>query len=157
MVDSQAAIKALQNVETKSHLVMQTKEALNSVGKDFAITIQWIKADVENYGNEIADKVAKTGSKLPPSTEIKCGKAYVKKTINEDLYNEWNRRWQTMGTCRQAFFFNKYVDRAKSKKITKLNRHDLGILIRYTTGHAHLRRHNKIAGTTAPRALTRST
>ena len=41
------------------------------------------------------------------------------------------------------------------KKITKLNRHELGILIRYTTGHAHLRRHNKITGTMLPRALTR--
>ena len=31
-----------------------------------------------------------------------------------------------------------------------MNRYDLGILMRYTTGHAHLRRHNKIAGTIQP-------
>ena len=29
----------------------------------------------------------------------------------------------------------------------KMNRFDLGIIVRYTTGHAHLRRHNKIANT----------
>ena len=28
-------------------------------------------------------------------------------------------------------------------------------MVRYTTGHAHLRRHNKIAGTSEPMALTR--
>ena len=155
MVDSQAAILALQNVDTSSQLVKQAKDALNKVGNDYTISIQWIKAHVNNKGNEIADQVAKTGSRLIPHTEIKCGKAYVKKLVSDEMYTEWDRRWQTLGTCRQAFFFYKYVDRSKSKKIMKLNRHELGILIRYTTGHAHLRRHNKVTGTMLPRALTR--
>ena len=110
---------------------------------------------MNNKGNEIADRAAKTGSKLPPTQEIKCGKAHVKKTINDHMYSEWDRRWQTLPNCRQAFFFYRYVDRSKAKRIMKLNRHELGILIRYTTGHAHLRRHNKITGTSLPMSLTR--
>ena len=31
-----------------------------------------------------------------------------------------------------------------------MNRGDLGVIMRYTTGHAHLLRHNKIAGTLDP-------
>ena len=34
-----------------------------------------------------------------------------------------------------------------------MSRTDLGYIIRYTTGHAHLRRHNKIAGTLQPRSF----
>ena len=55
-----------------------------------------------------------------------------------------------MGTCRQTFEFYPCVDENKSKKIIKLNRHNMGILVRHTTGHAHLRRHNKIANTKQP-------
>ena len=36
-----------------------------------------------------------------------------------------------------------------------MNGYDRGILIRYTTGHAHLRGHNKLTGSMLPRALTR--
>ena len=155
MSDSQAAIKALQNVDTTSGLVKATKEALNSLGENYKVSIQWIKAHNENKGNEIADRIAKTGSKLEPNTEIGCGKAYVKQLITEEMYKTWNQRWQTGGNCRQTFAFCNHVDRGKSKKVMKLSRFDLGILVRYTTGHVHLRRHNKIAGTGSEMALTR--
>ena len=155
MVDSQAAILALKNIDTTSELVKQTKNALNAIGQDYKIAIKWIKAHVNNKGNEIADRVAKTGSMIEPNTEIKCGKAYVKDLITKDMYASWDRRWQTRGDCRQAFFFYKFVDRSKSKKIIKLNRYELGLLIRYTTGHVNLTRHNKITGSEVPRALTR--
>ena len=145
--DSQAALRALQNIETNSNLVKHTKEDLNNLVETHNITLQWIKAHVNNKGNEIADRAAKTGSKLEPTVEIGYDKAHVKRVIKDELYSAWNRRWQTAGNCRQAFFFHKFVDRSKSKKIMKLSRHDLGILVRYTTGHAHLRRLNKIAGT----------
>ena len=45
------------------------------------------------------------------------------------------------------------IDEAQSKKIIKLNRHNMGILTQYTTGHAHLRRHNKIANTQQPKQV----
>ena len=63
------------------------------------------------------------------------------------MYREWNIRWQTQGDCRQTFQFFPCVDRAKSKVLSGLSRSDLGLMIRYLTGHAHLRRHNKIANT----------
>ena len=66
------------------------------------------------------------------------------------MYREWNLRWQTQGDCRQTFLFFPCIDRGKSKKITKMCRKDLGIMVRYLTGHAHLRRHNKIANTPQP-------
>ena len=148
LVDSQAAILALENHETKSILVKQTKEALNS--SEHEITITWIMAHNGLKGNEIADRLAKTGGDIAPTCHIGQSPAYVKQTVRDNLYRTWDRQWQTEETCRQTFDFYKCVDRTLSKTIYKLNRHDLGILIRYTTGHAHLRRHNKIANTCLP-------
>ena len=117
------------------------------------MNINWIKAHVNNLGNEIADRAAKTGSMLQPTCQIKNSKAQIKSIIDTHTYKVWDREWQTLPNCRQAFEFYKNIDRSKSKKIYKLNRYDLGILIRYTTGHAHLRRHNKIANTIQPKAF----
>ena len=58
-----------------------------------------------------------------------------------------------MHTCRQTFEFYKFIDRGKSKKISNMSRADLGIIMRYTTGHAHLLRHNKITGTLGDRPI----
>ena len=150
MCDSQAAIKALDSTDTTSEMVLRTKELLNNLGKDYVITINWIKAHVEHKGNELADILAKTGCGLTPEEETPVSYAHVKATINQKLYQEWDRRWQAQGDCRQTFQFFPCTDRSKSKKICKMNRHDLGIMVRYLTGHAHLRRHNKIAKTPQP-------
>ena len=129
LCDSQAAIQALSNIDTTSNLFKITIEVLNALGSDYKITIQWIKAHVNNKGNEMADQVAKTGSRIEPTVNTECGKSHVKKIINDHMYQEWDRRWQTLLNCRQAFFFYKFIDRSKSKKIMKLNRYELGLLI----------------------------
>ena len=147
MSDSQAAIKALENIDTKSQMVLKTKEALNLLGQDYIVVISWIKAHVNHKGNEMADTLAKAGCKLPPNNETPLSYAHIKEVIKEKMYNEWDRRWQLQGDCRQTFLFFPCIDRGKSKKLTKMCRFDLGIMVRYLSGHAHLRRHNKIAKT----------
>ena len=80
--DSQAAIKALQNIDTTSNLVKCTKEALNQIGKEYDTTIH-----VNNKGKGIADRDAKTGSLPTSHTEIRYGKAHVKRVINNNVYS----------------------------------------------------------------------
>ena len=150
MVDSKAAIMALENPETKSKLVQLTKNALNETGSIHKINIDWIKAHNNLKGNELADRLAKTGCNIEPTQQIGQSQAYVKQLINEDMYKAWNLRWQTEETCRQTFFFFKAIDKGASKKIYKMNRHNLGMIMRYVTGHVHLRRHNYIANTANP-------
>ena len=74
--------------------------------------------------------------------QIDLSNAHVKQTITNKLYSDWNRSWQTRGDCRQTFAFMTFVDRSKSKKISELTRYELGTLIRYVTGHVHLRKQN---------------
>ena len=153
MCDSQAAILALENIDTRSKLVNITKDSLNTLCTTHDIRIQWIKAHVNNLGNEIADRAAKTGCTLENKATIPVSMAYVKDLIKKNMWAEWDRRWQTAPDCRQTFQFYPCFDEGKSKIISKLNRNDLGIMIRYLTGHAHLRRHNKIADTKQPRHM----
>ena len=144
-----AAIRALDNIDTTSRMVYQAKESLNLIS-NHEVVINWIKAHVNHKGNEIADNLAKTGCKLPCAEGTPLSQAFVKEAIKKELYKEWDRRWQTQGDCRQTFSFFPCVDRGKSKKISEMSRYDLGIMVRYLTGHAHLRRHNKIAKTPQP-------
>ena len=60
-----------------------------------------------------------------------------------------------MVTVDKHFSFTSLSIEANQKKKIKLNRYELGLLIRYTTGHVNLTRHNKITGSEVPRALTR--
>ena len=147
MCDSQAALRALENVDIKSKVALETIQALNSLGKDYTVSLHWIKAHVNHKGNEIEDRAAKTGSMIQTSAEIPVSMAHIKQQIREELYRKWNLRWQTGLDCRQTFQFFPCVDESKSKAICKMSRHDFGIMVRYLTGHAHLRRHNKIANT----------
>ena len=147
MCDSQAAIKAIQEIDTTSMMVKLTKAALNRLGEHYTVCVNWIKAHVDHKGNEMADIIAKAGCSLNPEQITPLSSAHVKTLVKEELYKAWDRRWQTQLDCRQTFQFFPCVDQRKSKVICKMGRSDLGIMIRYLTGHAHLRRHNMIANT----------
>ena len=150
LTDSQAALLAIDRVETSSALVRETKDALNRAANQATVKLEWIKAHVGHKGNEIADRLAKTGCSLKNTLKIGASKAHIKSIIEERSTAAWNLRWQTSGNCRQTFDLCPATNEARSKLVRKLNRYDLGILIRYVTGHAHLRRHNKILGIENP-------
>ena len=130
MCDSQAAIKALENYETTSALVSTTKLELNKACDTNPIIIKWIKAHVNHKGNEIGDRAAKTGCCLPTKEQIPVSRVFVKNKIKEELYNKWSRRWQTAPDCRQTFLFFPCTDQTKSKEVIRMNRYDLGIIVK---------------------------
>lgn len=118
------AIKALDNHDTRCTTLKLAREALNSLGSTYQLEIHWVKAHVNNKGNEIADRAAKTGCTLKNKIETKYSRACVKQIVNDQLYKEWNVRWQTLPTCRQTFLFYKCIDRAKSKEIYSMSKND---------------------------------
>ena len=143
--DSQAALQALSNIDTTSQLVKETKLELNKLGKEITIDMAWIKAHVNHKGNEMADQIAKTGTKLNPTEEIRPSKCYIKSIANKHMYEEWNNTWtQTKGHRQSKLFMPNVYQRGRANKTRNLSREDLSVLVRYITGHAFLRRHNHI-------------
>ena len=80
---------------------------------DYEVVINWIKAHVNHKGKEIADQATKAGSKLTQIDEIPVSYAFIKDSIKQDMYSEWDRRWQLQGDCRQTFLFFPCTDRGK--------------------------------------------
>ena len=64
MVDSQAAILAIQNNIVKSHTVLTCIKNLNILGKDNDVTIAWTPIHTGIQGDEKEDILAKAGSAL---------------------------------------------------------------------------------------------
>ena len=64
LVDSQAAILAIQNNIVKSNTVLTCIKNLNILGKDNDVTIAWTPGHTGIQGNEKADILAESGSAL---------------------------------------------------------------------------------------------
>ena len=62
-VDSQAAIKSLIQCPETSITVLNCIRNLNQSGKQNYVSITWIPGHAGVHGNEVADYVAKSGSK----------------------------------------------------------------------------------------------
>ena len=143
--DSQAALMSLENIDTESQLVREVKEELNNLGRQITVELAWIKAHVNYKGNEIADKLAKTGTKLPTKACIAPGRATINAQVTKHMYELWNERWlQTEGHRQTKMFIPNVYRRGNAKKARLLSRKDTGTLVRNITGHAFLRRHNEI-------------
>ena len=149
--DSQAALQALDRIDTDSKLVRDTKLALNTLGKSIKIELAWVKAHVNYKGNELADRLAKTGTKLQSRSNIGPSRAHINAKINEEMYKEWNQRWMSLPGHRQTkALLPSVYDRGKAKQARSLTRADLGIYVRNITGHCFMARHNNIVGNSNP-------
>ena len=118
-----------------------------------SIHVEWIKTHVGIIGYEIADRTARTGTRLREKLNIEVSIAESKQKVTESMYTEWDKRWQSMPSCKQTKLFMPEVNRAKSKNILMLKKSDLRTLFRNITVHAHLARHNNIY---SREAITRS-
>ena len=63
LVDSQAAIKSLIRCTETSITVLSCIINVNQLGKQNHVSIAWIPGHSGAYGNEVADYLAKSGSK----------------------------------------------------------------------------------------------
>ena len=147
MVDNQAALKALENPETKSDLVRETRTALNKLGRDNFVQLNWIEAHKRWHFNEIADKLAKKGCE-PNCRRIGCAPGPNKKSIYNEIqkstHQEWILRWNSSSDYRQSKYFLLAPSKAKSDTLLKYSKEVVSQVARFLTGHAFLRRQNKI-------------
>ena len=139
-VDSQAALRALQNPRVKSNLAMDTINEINKIRSRLTIFV-WTKAHVGTVGNEKADELAKAGTTKEQIIDVPRAQCNFKTTLNTKLREIWNYEWLECQQARQSKLYISPLAKHKSKRTIQWNRLKLGRYIRAVTGHNNLLYH----------------
>ena len=149
LVDSQAAIKALIKSTVTSITVLNCIRSLNQLGKQNHVSIAWIPGHAGVHGNEVADYVAKSGSKsimYGPEPFITVPYASCVSTVTDWSTARWKSMWNKRKDCLRM---KETVDWTSSRltiRLLNLKRPQLNRVVQVLTGHCNLQRHKKTTG-----------
>ena len=142
--DSQAALKAIRNVDTTSKVVWSCKEVLREAKENHRIALRWIKGHADHTGNELADYLARQGSEMRCHTtypEVPVPATLILNQIKDHFLAEWQKRWSNANGMRQSKIFFPKVEGTKIKKLCKWSKTNLNLLLQVGTGHALVAHH----------------
>jgi hypothetical protein len=128
---------------------LECVNALNLLGLTAFINLRWIKGHDGCPGNERADALARQGAALggvPPVVPYPL--SFIRRFIDTHILDSWQQRWASMISCRQSRIWYPYPDYSLSRKILAYKRKQFSQIVRWTTGHAFLRRQNKLTDPT---------
>ena len=137
--DSQSAIKAIDSTVIKNKTTLAATNALNTLGESNEVTLRWIPAHCGYEGNELADQIAKRGSKNDSATMVQlpiprcvCYAALRRKT-KENWVDSFR---QNPPKIFKIFWRDKF-----EKELALMNKRDLRVATQILTGHAALNHH----------------
>ena len=150
LLDNMASIQSITGIEIKSKTVLKAREKLQFLEDELEckINIGWVKGHSDCCGNEVADMLAKRGCFSDFKVEIDLPFSYFKQAIHDDLFEAWERDWQSTGDCRQSKHFLTNTKQIWSKRIMAMSTEERKLLISLVTGHSCLRRHTCLMGLT---------
>ena len=102
LVDIQTAIKALIKCTVSWITVLNCIRNLRQLGKQNHVSITWIPGHARLYGNEVANYVAKSGSKSKkhgPEPFIRVSYASCVSTVKDWSTNRWKPTWNKRKDC----------------------------------------------------------
>ena len=147
-VDSQAAIKALDNYIVGSKLVKECRRVISLVGLNNSVRISWVPGHKDYVGNEEADRLAKLGSDdmtLGISREAKPPLSFIKRKVEEQLHKVWMDTWADSSGCNISKLFWPAVNEKKTRECLG-NSKRTRTLTSIFTGHCLLGKHAKVMG-----------
>ena len=113
------------------------------------VRLRWVKAHVNHMGNENADRLAKIGAsevdRVADDVPLHSASS-IRSDVKAKMYQQWQRYWEGLPTCRQTkmFFPQIFLAKKKGTNLTKLNRKSFTNCVWFLTGHNHFNRHNSI-------------
>ena len=149
--DSKSALDGLNNDPTNNEefkkILLETHELIETYGVEIAM--QWIPGHSDIPGNDIADTLAKSGSRQeqPPSqTTYETVKQIIRSNFKEEWLNEW-----AMGTTGRVLFKHMTTPNINDN-LDKLTRKDQATIFRLRTQHIPLNSHLNRIGAIAEKA-----
>jgi ribonuclease HI len=118
--DSKITLYATANPKNRQNLVEQIREGVRRLEKDnWTIHFTWVKAHNDNFGNELADQLAKkAASRREGETAYsKIPKSAVIKVIQEESELEWQKEWNASSKGDITKSFLPVIRNQKSKRL----------------------------------------
>ena len=149
LVDSQAAILAIQNNIIKSNTVLTCIKNLNILGKDNDVTIAWTPGHTGIQGNEKADILAKSGSALNclgPEPFISIPLASCRAAIKDWSVKRWKTSWIERKDCLRTKENVGWASPQLTHRLLRLKRPRINEVLQVLTGHCNLQKHRRTMG-----------
>lgn len=144
--DSQASIKALENDITKSKMVKECHDVLQSLGKRYVVELNWVPGHQGVPGNEAADTLAKQGAQMEwygPEPALPVPKDRVRTKVNERVKQISESRFWRANRYRESRKQVRIQTPKDLKDLINLTRRELRKIVAILTGHNNLRVHLK--------------
>jgi ribonuclease HI len=143
LVDSQAALLALENKQVKATSVLEAMQSLEQLSQSGAVVrLAWVKAHIGTEGNELADSAAKQGGLDEMGTNkrifLAMSKAELKTSLDTAIRDSWTQRWQEQDKYRMTKQFLTSPNKQAGKRACNLSKSSLSRLIQLITGHNFL-------------------
>ena len=141
LVDSQAAIEALIKCTVTSITVLNCIRNLNQLGKQNHVSIAWIPGHAEVHGNEVADYVAKSGSKFKmhgPEPFITVPYASCVSTVKDWSTDRWKSMWNKRKDCLRMKESVSWTSSRLTIRLLNLKRPQLNRVVQVLIGHCNL-------------------
>ena len=142
LVDSQAAILAIQNNIVKSNTGLTCIKILNILGKDNDVTIAWTPGHTGIQGNERADILAKSGSALNcsgPEPFISIPYASCRAAIKDWSVKRWKTSWIERKDCLRTKENVGWTSPQLTQRLLRLKRPRINEVLQVLSGPATYR------------------
>ena len=149
LVDSQAAIKALIKCIVTLITMFICIRNLDQLGKQNHVSISWIPGHTEVHGNEVADYLAKSGSKSKihgSEPFITVPYASCVCTVKDWSTVRWKPMWNERKDCLRMKESVGWTSSRLTIRLLNLKRPQLNRVEQVLTGQCNLQRHKKTTG-----------
>ncbi|KAJ8910772.1 hypothetical protein NQ315_008893 [Exocentrus adspersus] len=147
--DSQAALRAVSFPRTRSILVQECGDALESLAGQREVELVWVPGHMGVPGNERADQLARLGSGQPcqgPEPILGITRGSIRAILSKWAYQRLGMSWRMNTGCRQAHDFLDGPDKSRTVWLLNLGRRNLNQMVGILTGHCRLRGHLYLIG-----------
>ena len=149
--DNQALIKCFNKVTYDDLLITELFSIMAKLRTTNEVKIIWIRGHTGNLGNEIADRLAKRGSKLAfygPEPAVPISWTTLRTAVKTITEGKHRKEWLDSSTSNHTRWIWGELNRGKSRVLTNLKVTNIGRMVQMITGHGMMAKHQHRLGNT---------